>query len=262
MLFLVDTSDLDAIREAFDVYPLAGVTTNPTNVAREGIPLEELIERIRGIVGPDPELHVQVLARDTPTMVEEARAIWRLAGPHGFVKVPVTRDGLAAIRRITAEGIPVTATAVFTLEQAVLAARAGAAYVAPYVNRLDEAGGRSSELVAAIVDAFAVYELPTRVLGASFRSVKQVHACLIAGAHACTMTLDVLNLLVRNTLTEDAVESFERNWQREFGDAGIVEPEPAQHGTVEAAEHPSTAAEPHARGRVASAVPEPAGRGD
>ena len=217
MRFLVDAADLAEIRRAFETYPLSGVTTNPSSVARQGLDLQRLLPAIRDVIGADAELHVQVTASDAAGMVREAHSISGLAGAHLFVKVPVTREGIKAMRHLVDEGFAVTATSVFAARQAFLAAAAGVAYVAPYVNRLDEAGGDGEALVRDIATAFAAGRMATVTLAASFRDVDQVERCCLAGAGVITLPPALLDALVAHPLTEDSVGGFERDWVARFG---------------------------------------------
>ena len=182
MHFLLDTANVEAIRAACAVYPIAGVTTNPTNVARETAPLRELIAGIRGVIGRERLFHVQVVAGDADGMLAEARLLAEIVGPGFCCKVPVTPDGLAAIRRIVAAGMVATATSVSSVGQAVLAARAGAAYVIPYVNRMDvaEGSGSGSALVADIVSAYRLHGIGTRLIAASVKT-RRAGAALLPG---------------------------------------------------------------------------------
>jgi fructose-6-phosphate aldolase 2 len=217
MRFLVDAADIEEIRRAFETYPLSGVTTNPSSVARQGLALPRLLPAIREVIGADAELHVQVTASDAPGMVRDAYALSEQAGPPVFVKVAVTREGIKAMRQLVADGFAVTATSVFAANQASLAAAAGVAYVAPYVNRLDEAGGDGEAMVRDIATAFATERLTTVILAASFRDVDQVERCWLAGAGACTLSPALLDALVAHPLTEDSVARFERDWVARFG---------------------------------------------
>lgn len=223
MRFLVDAADIEEIRQAFETYPLSGVTTNPSSVARQGLELPRLLPAIREVIGADSELHVQVTASDASRMVPEAHSLSELAGPHAFIKVPVTREGIKAMRQLVDEGFAVTATSVFAANQAFLAAAAGVAYVAPYVNRLEEAGGDGETMVRDIATAFATERSTTVILAASFRDVDQVQRCWLAGAGACTLSPALLDALVAHPLTEDSVARFERDWVARFGSSALLE---------------------------------------
>jgi fructose-6-phosphate aldolase 2 len=146
-----------------------------------------------------------------------------LAGSPVFIKVPVTREGIKAMRQLVAEGFAVTATSIFAANQAFLAAAAGVAYVAPYVNRLDEAGGHGEAMVRDIATAFATERSATVILAASFRDVHQVEQCCLAGAGACTLPPALLDALVAHPLTEDSTARFERDWVARFGSSAQLE---------------------------------------
>jgi fructose-6-phosphate aldolase 2 len=223
MRFLVDAADIEEIGWAFETYPLSGVTTNPSSVARQGLELPRLLPAIREVIGADAELHVQVTASDAPGMVRDAHSLAELAGPQVFVKVPVTREGIKAMRQLVDEGFAVTATSVFAANQAFLAGAAGVAYVAPYVNRLDEAGGQGEAVVRDIATVFATERVATMILAASFKDVDQVERCCLAGAGACTLPPALLDALVAHPLTEDSVARFEQDWVARFGSPALLQ---------------------------------------
>ena len=217
MLYLLDSAKLSRIERGFELYPLAGVTTNPALIARERTGFSPLISAIRRMIGPTAMLHVQTLSPDCDGIVEEGRRLADLAGPAAFVKIPVTAAGIRAIRILTAEGIAATATAVFTPQQALLAAVAGAAFVAPYVNRLDSISGDGARVVAEIVQLFKIHGLPAKVLAASFRNAEQVHRVSLAGSHAVTLSPDILDSLLSHPLTDAGVEQFVLEWEQYYG---------------------------------------------
>lgn len=223
MLYLLDTANLPAITRLIDIYPVAGVTTNPTIVAREGRPFRDLLISLRKAIGPDRQLHVQVVAPDAAGMLAEARLLQELVGGESYAKVPITPEGLKAMRLMHAEGLPVTATAVFTVQQAMLAARAGASFVAPYVNRLDQIQSSGADLVARIVKSYKEHGIATRVLAASFRNCEQVERCCEAGVHAVTVSPDILEQLLNHPLTDSAVARFAEDWKQAYGGQSIDE---------------------------------------
>lgn len=217
MLYLLDTADVAAIRRLADIFPLAGVTTNPTLIARETRPFKGLIQDIRAAIGSGAMLHVQVTGADAATMLAEAKALSDLVGGGFHAKVPLTAEGLKAIRLMAQAGIPVTATAVVTAQQALLAARAGAAFVAPYVNRLDMIGADGVGVVAAIARLFSSFGLPTRLLTASFKTVQQVEGVALAGAHSATIAPELLEQLIRHPLTDQGLAGFAADWAAAYG---------------------------------------------
>ena len=217
MLHLIDTADVAAIRRIAELFPLAGVTTNPTLIAREKRPFPDIIRDIRAVIGEGSMLHVQVTGHDADTMVAEARKLADFVGAGFHPKVPVTAEGLKAIRRLSGLGFHVTATAIVTAQQALIAAAAGAAFTAPYVNRLDNIGGDGVKVVADIVHLFSIHGLKTRLLTASFKNVQQVHEVALAGAQSVTVGPDVFERLLDHPLTDSGVAQFVADWEGVYG---------------------------------------------
>lgn len=218
MIYFLDTADVAAIARLCDLYPVAGVTTNPTLIAREKRPFPDIIKDIRAVIGDGAMLHVQLTAGDAETMVAEARKLADLVGSGFHPKVPVTAEGIKAIRRLSGLGFRVTATAIVTAQQALMAAVAGAAFTAPYVNRLDMIGGDGVKVVADIVHLFRVHALPTRLLTASFKNVQQVHDVAMAGAQSATLPPDILEALIRHPLTDSGIAGFSADWAAAYGE--------------------------------------------
>lgn len=217
MLYLLDTADVVAIARCVDLYPVAGVTTNPTLIAREKRPLAELLRDIRAVIGEDLMFHVQVVGSDAETMVEEAERLRDLIGAGFHPKVPVTAQGIKAIRRLAGLGFAPTATAIVSPTQALMAAVAGAAFTAPYVNRLDNICGDGIRVVSDIAHLYEVHGLPTRLLTASFKNVQQVHEVAMAGAHSATLPPDILELLLSHPLTDSGIAGFMSDWAEAYG---------------------------------------------
>ena len=226
MLYFLDTAHLDSIRQAMECFPLSGVTTNPSIISKEHAPLGSLLRDIRSCIGPSRMLFAQVVAREAEQMVREADALRKWCGDSFSVKIPATEQGLKAIALIKQHdpAFPVTATAIFTPQQALLCARAGADYVAPYVNRLDNLGADGVQIVAEITALFVKYALPCKAIGASFRNVQQIHGCAQAGAGAVTVSADLLPLLFHHPLTDAAIAGFEKDWALTYGaEANLIE---------------------------------------
>ncbi len=217
MLFFLDTANVHEIARCFDLYPISGVSTNPTLIAKEKRPFYEILSDIRKVIGDETILHVQVLGADADTMVEEAKQSRDRFGSSIFPKIPVTPQGYKAIRILADLGFSVTATAMATPLQALLAAKAGAAYTAPYVNRIDNIGGDGVGVVANIVRLFNASGVATKVLTASFKNVHQVQDVALASAHAATMAPELLDLVVKHPLTDSGVAGFNADWHAEFG---------------------------------------------
>jgi len=217
MIYFLDTADVAAIARGVDLYPVAGVTTNPTLIAREKRPLPDLLRDILAVIGPDKMLHVQVVSGKAETMVEEAERLRDFVGAGFHPKVPVTVQGMKAIRLLAARDFSVTATAIVTAEQALMAAVAGAAFTAPYVNRLDNICGDGAKVVADIAHLFRIHNLDTKLLTASFKNVQQVHDIAMAGAHSATLPPDILDLLLSHPLTDSGVAGFMADWNSVYG---------------------------------------------
>lgn len=221
MQILLDTANVEHVEHFLDYYPVSGVTTNPTILAKEKKPFMPLLQEIRKCIGEERALHVQIIAQKAEDIMEEATYLQDAFAGNVYVKVPVTEEGLKAIRLLAETGIKTTATAVFTAQQAHLAALAGADYVAPYVNRIDNLTGHGVHVVSDIVHIFAAYHLKTKVLGASFKNVEQVHQCCLSGAHAVTVDPIILKQVVMHPSVDVSVEQFTADWKEAYGTARL-----------------------------------------
>lgn len=223
MIYILDTADLAAIKHCNEFYPLSGVTTNPSIIAKEKGDFWQILKEIRGVIGNDKMLHVQTVQTTAKKMVEEAKLIKEKIGGDIYIKIPIGEEGLKAVPMIKNLGIGVTMTAIFTPAQALMAAKAGADFVAPYVNRLDNILGDGTNVVAEIVQQFELYGLDCKVLAASFKNAEQVHRCALCGCHSVTVSADVLKSLITHPMTDAAVEGFERDWKGVYGDKTILD---------------------------------------
>ncbi len=223
MIYILDTADLAAIKHCNEFYPLAGVTTNPSIISKENTEFWGLVKEIRSIIGKDKMLHVQTVQTEASKMVEEAKLLKKELGGDFYVKIPIGEEGLKATKELKKLGIGVTMTAIFTPAQALIAAKAGASFVAPYVNRLDNILGDGTDVVAQIVEQLEIYGLDCKVLAASFKNAEQVHKCALAGCHSVTVTADVLKALITHPMTDAAIEGFEKDWNKAFGDKTILD---------------------------------------
>lgn len=221
MLYLIDNANLDAIRACCEYYPVAGVTTNPTIISREDSDFKSLVTSIREIIGEEKMLHVQTTAIKADDIVKEAEMLRSLVGGKFYIKIPITKEGLKAASICKSHGIGVTMTAIFTQPQALLAARAGADFVAPYINRLDNIVSDGVRVVEEIVDIFRKYSIPTQVLAASFKNAEQVHKISLTGAHAVTINPDLFDTLLYHPLTYYAIDDFAKDWENIYGDKKI-----------------------------------------
>lgn len=223
MIYILDTADLNAIKHCNEFYPLAGVTTNPSIIAKANTDFWKLVGDIREIIGKDKMLHVQTTQTEASKIVEEAKLLKEKIGGDFYIKIPIGEEGLKATMLLKEIGINVTMTAIFTPTQALMAAVAGAAFVAPYVNRLDNIIGDGTNVVAEIVEQLELYGLDTKVLAASFKNAEQVHKCALAGCHSVTVTDDILKSLISHPMTDAAVCGFDRDWKSVYGDKKITD---------------------------------------
>ena len=206
---MADTADLQELKNLYSFFPLEGVTTNPSILYQSGHKLSVAIEGIINIV-QNGMIHVQMLSTKAEDMVKEAkkyRTYFDL-GDNYFAKIPVTAEGYKAMREIKEAGINVTATAIFTQQQALVAMRAGADYVAPYVSRLDNISSHGIEVVADIVQNTMDYGLQSKVLAASFKTVDQIYRVSMAGAHSATIGPELLNQLITHPMTDISITKF------------------------------------------------------
>ena len=221
MIYILDTADLAAIKHCNEFYPLAGVTTNPSIIAKAKTDFWPLVENIRAIIGKDKMLHVQTTETKAEAIVEEAKLLQERLGGEFYVKIPIGEEGLKATMMLKEIGIKVTMTAIFTPAQALMAAMAGASFVAPYVNRLDNILGDGCEVVAEIVNQLENYGSDCKVLAASFKNAEQVHKCASYGCHSVTVTDDIMKLLISHPMTDAAIAGFEKDWKGVYGDKTI-----------------------------------------
>lgn len=222
MEILFDTADLTVLEERVPLYPVAGVTTNPTILAKEGrIDVYEHLRQIRRIIGPDRSLHIQVLAQDSDGMVADARRLLEQVDDNVFVKVPTTEQGLRAIRLLKADGVRVTATAIYSKVQGTLAVAAGADYIAPYVNRMEARGTDASAAIRSLAMLIDRDGAQCKIVAASFKNVAQITAALEAGAAAVTVPPALLRAALATPDVTEAVNAFARDWHDTFGTAEL-----------------------------------------
>lgn len=217
MRILLDTANAAYIKKINDLFPIDGVTTNPSILAKNGKPFLGVLQEIRSIIGPDRTLHAQVLSQTAEEILAEADYLISKLGANTFIKIPVIPEGYKAMRLLHEKGVKVTATAVFTAQQALMAARAGANYVAPYVNRIDNISGDGVQVVADIAHIFESFGFATEVLAASFKNVDQVQKCCLVKAHAVTVSEDVFDSLTKHPLTDWSVNKFVEDWEAVYG---------------------------------------------
>jgi fructose-6-phosphate aldolase 2 len=212
MIYLADTANIDELKKLFYYFPIAGVTTNPTIIAASNRKLSEILPDIIEII-EDKMLHVQMISDMAVDMVREAKAYKKKysLGDNYFAKIPVSKEGFKAMPMLKDAGINVTATAIFTQQQALVAARAGADWVAPYVNRLDNISSHGIEVVKHIVENIEHFNLNTKVLAASFKTVDQVHRVSMVGSHAATISYEIIEMLRSHPMTDMSLDWFKRD---------------------------------------------------
>lgn len=218
MIYMADSANAQAVRELIDLFPIEGVTTNPTIVAREKADYHKLLFDMRAAIGKDMMLHAQTMQTEACAMVREALALKEALGGNFYVKIPATAQGLKAIRLLKAQNVNVTATAIFSTQQALLCAKAGADFVAPYVNKLSDICVDAIGVVGEIVREFDTFGLKTQVLSASFRNVDQVNQVALMGSHAITLPVPFYEKLIYHPMTDLALKGFESDWQGVYGD--------------------------------------------
>ena len=217
MEFFIDSADIKAIRELCSFLPIDGVTTNPTIITKSGKEPQEVFDVLCEVLTEDQKIIAQVIRLDYEGILEEADKIASIrAGKNIVVKIPVTVEGLRAIPAVKAKGISVLATGTYSPDQAFWAAKAGADYLAPYVNRMCNYGDGVGQVVE-LVNTLAQYGMSAKVCAASFKSVDQVHQLLAAGCPAVTVAPDVIRAMVNHPGTAFAVDEFTANWEKAYG---------------------------------------------
>ncbi len=218
MKFLIDTANLDDIKRLYDYAPLSGVTTNPSILKKEGkVDFYTHMRKIRAIIGVEQTLHVQVVATDYEGMMKDAKALLDNIDRDVYIKIPVTEDGLKAIKALKNEGVNITATAIYTKFQAFLAIAAGADFVAPYYNRMENLNIDPIDTIHSIAEMIRTTGSNTEILAASFKNVNQVNASFEVGAQAATMAVDILESALVMPSINQAVDTFKKDWEDVYG---------------------------------------------
>jgi len=218
MKFFLDTANVEDIRNANDMGVICGVTTNPSLIAKEGRDFNEVIKEITSIVDGPISGEVKATTVDAEGMITEGRAIAAIH-PNMVVKIPMTQEGLKATKVLSSEGIQTNVTLVFSAAQALLAARAGAAYVSPFLGRLDDISMPGIQLIEEITDIFQMYDdITTEIIAASVRNPIHVIDCARAGADIATVPYGVIMQMTRHPLTDQGIEKFQADYRKVFGD--------------------------------------------
>ena len=217
MKFIIDTANVEDIKRANDMGVICGVTTNPSLIAKEGRDFKEVIKEITSIVDGPISGEVKATTVDAEGMIREGREIAAIH-PNMVVKIPMTVEGLKAVKVLSAEGIKTNVTLIFTANQALLAAEAGATYVSPFLGRLDDINQPGIELVRTIAEIFAVYGYETEIIAASVRNPIHVTDCALAGADIATVPYKVIEQMTKHPLTDQGIEKFQADYKAVFGE--------------------------------------------
>ena len=212
MKFFIDTANIEDIREANALGILSGVTTNPSLVAKEGVSFHDRLKEITSVV--DGSVSAEVVSEDAVGMIEEGKELAAIA-PHITVKVPMTLEGMKAVKAFSDLNIKTNVTLIFSANQALLAARAGATYVSPFLGRLDDIGHNGVELIAQIAEIFDRHAIDTEIIAASIRHPIHVTEAAINGAHIATVPFKIFQQIVKHPLTDQGIEKFLNDWNNQ-----------------------------------------------
>lgn len=217
MRFFIDTANVDDIRKANDMGIICGVTTNPSLIAKEGRDFKEVIAEIASIVDGPISGEVKATTTDAEGMIAEGREIAAIH-PNMVVKIPMTTEGLKAVKVLASEGIKTNVTLIFSAAQALLAARAGAAYVSPFLGRLDDISMPGIDLICDITEIFQMHDIPAQIITASVRNPIHVIDCAKAGADIATVPYKVLEQMTKHPLTDQGIAKFQADYRAVFGE--------------------------------------------
>ncbi len=216
MRFFIDTANVEDIKKANDMGVICGVTTNPSLIAKEGKNFNDVIKEITSIVDGPISGEVKATTIKAEDMITEAREIAKIH-KNMVVKIPMTVEGLKAVKVLSKEGIKTNVTLIFSANQALLAARAGATYVSPFLGRLDDISTDGLELIRTIADIFATHDIDTEIISASVRHPIHVTECALAGADIATVPYNVIEQMTKHPLTEQGIEKFKKDYEAVFG---------------------------------------------
>ncbi len=212
MKLFIDTANTDEIREANDLGVICGVTTNPSLIAKEGRDFIEVVKEISTIV--DGPISAEVISLEADKMVEEAMALYeKINNPNLVIKIPMCAEGLKATKKLTEKGLHTNVTLIFSATQALLAARAGATYVSPFLGRLDDAGVTGTDLIEDIVTIFRVHNIKTEIIAASIRNPIHIIDAAKLGAHIATVPYQVIQQMTKHPLTDAGIAKFLKDWE-------------------------------------------------
>lgn len=212
MKIFIDTANVEEIKKANDLGVIDGVTTNPSLIAKEGRDFIEVVKEITTIV--DGPISAEVISLDADKMIEEAKElVKKINNPNLVIKIPMCAEGLKAVKTLTSEGIKTNVTLVFSAAQALLAAKAGATFVSPFVGRLDDIDRTGMDLIEQIADIFTLHDIKTEIIAASIRSPIHVTDAALAGSHIATVPYKVIEQMLHHPLTDAGIEKFLKDWE-------------------------------------------------
>ncbi|MDO5089172.1 MAG: transaldolase family protein [Leptotrichiaceae bacterium] len=236
MEYFLDTANLDAIKKINDIFPLTGVTTNPSIIAKEKRNFKDIINDIYDIIGKDKIVHAQAVGHTADIIIKEVNLLRDMFGENFYTKIPVTAEGIKAMKILTKDGHKITATGILSAQQIIMAAEAGAEYMAPYINRSDNIGESGTEIVR---EAFIILEtvkktdeeclkrykriFEPKILGASFKNVRQVHETMLAGSKSVTVSPDIFERLIYHPYTDWSMDTFNSDWEKVYGDKTLLD---------------------------------------
>jgi transaldolase len=212
MKLFIDTANVEEIRAAHELGVVSGITTNPSLIAKEGKDFFATLKEIVAIVGSEIPISAEVISLQADEMVEQGRKLAAVS-PNIVIKVPMTADGLKATKRLADQGIRTNVTLIFSSTQALLAARAGATYVSPFIGRLDDINEIGMNLIREVSDIFRIHELQTEIIAASVRHSVHVIEAALAGAHIATVPYKVIQQMIKHPLTEQGIAKFTADWE-------------------------------------------------
>lgn len=210
MKFFIDTANIDEIKDVNSWGIIDGVTTNPSLIAKEGRNFEEVVKEITGIV--DGPISAEVVSLEAEGMLDEGRELAKIHD-NIVIKVPMTKEGLKAVKQFSEENIKTNVTLVFSASQALMAAKAGATYVSPFLGRLDDISSNGIKLIEDISNIFAIYDIDTEIIAASIRHPMHLVDCALTGADIATIPYKVFNQMLKHPLTDSGIESFLKDWE-------------------------------------------------
>ena len=236
MEYFLDTANLEEIKRIIDIFPIRGVTTNPSIIAKEKRDFKTIIKDIFEIIGKDGIVHGQVVGSTAEIIIKEVNLLRDTFGENFYTKIPVTPEGIKAMKILSEDGHKLTATGILSSQQIIMAAEAGAEYMAPYINRSDNIGESGVEIVR---DAYKILQMfrksddeclkrykrvfEPKILGASFKNVRQVHETVLAGAKSVTVGADIFEKLIYHPYTDWSMETFNSDWEKVYGSKNLLD---------------------------------------